>query len=157
MQVRELTTPLFETLAGQMEVERKSKQQGFPWLVDIWKNPTLQELNREMNMRKYGDVRAFLIGRDMYAWNTTDALHAEVAEKFLKGKDVKTTIPIVFVLDGRQAYAMVTDFSKRTIWNHNPAVATAISNHPHIRKLADRVEVDYYDEAIGGSWEQAYA
>lgn len=126
-------------------------------MVDIWENPNQREFNREMNMGKYGDVRAFLVGKDMFAWNTTDAMHAEVFDSFFKGVNVKTIIPIVFALSGRRAYAMVTDFSKRTMWHHKPSVVTAIKNHPHIRRLSNDVEVDFYDEAIVGSWEKAYA
>ena len=155
MRIRDLCRPINESLHGTFENKRMTRRKGLPWMVDVMRNPSLSELG-DLNIRKYGMVRAFMVGKDVLAWNQGDAIHAEAAEGIL-GAEAKKAIPFVFSVEGREAFVMVTDFSQRTIWHENRNTANVIRENPYMKRMFDQLEIGYYNEDIVGDWEEIYA
>ncbi len=150
MRISELTAPIFDRLNVSEKLYRTlAMGPGYASEVNVFKNPTAVELER---MVKWGTVRAWLVGRDMLAFDI--GIHAHV---FRKLDLPKTAIPLMLHPGGGDVIAVVTDASNNTIWRHSPAVKTAIVNHPHMNRLFDQIEVRYYDEDVVGDWEEEYA
>ena len=100
----------------------------------------------------YQEARAFLDGNNIYVWPVFEDLHGNMASKI--GVSSKA-IPLVigFSNRGEIDYCMVTDHSRRTVWDHNPDVYQEIVSHPRLRSLSSSdLDVGYYDLAIVGDW-----
>lgn len=150
MLISELTTPIFDRSNVSEKLYRTlAMGPGYASEVNVFKNPTRVELER---MVQWGTVRAWLVGRDMLAFDP--GIHAHV---FRKLDLPKTSIPLMLYPAVRDVIATVTDASNNTIWRHSPNVKPAIMNHPHMNRLFDQIEVRYYDEDVVGDWEKEYA
>ena len=136
--------PNIKTLIPSVE----NPQTGNP--VDVFKNPTTKEL-KEVSREEGTGTRAFLDGNDIYVWE--GALHRAIQDQ-LKLSDKR--IPLDVATDGNKIYSVrVTDHSKRTKWYHDPEVEEVIKKHPFIKLKADNdFNVEYYDEAIVGPWDE---
>ena len=144
MRIRDLTRPIFEFVYDKAVVPGWASQEP----VVVHKNPAPGELQKIAG--EYSTTRAFLVKDGMLAWGLV--IHAPVAESLGLNKYV---IPIVLYVDGSYADAMVTDFSKRTVWHENPATADAIRGNPYMKKtFRGGVSVSYYNENVVGDWEE---
>ena len=114
--------------------------------VEIYRNPTGKEWK---SIADHGEVRAFLVGDDLLAWQVYDSVHQTVREEL---KLPKESIPLNLWIQGKEAVAVVTDNSKNTPLHHSPDVESVIINHPYFVSKRITVEVGYYDEAIVGPW-----
>jgi hypothetical protein len=142
LKMRELMRIVAEAYAGGFK--------GRNGTVDVLKNPSRPELR---SLTEHESVRMFLLGDDVLAWKTDDALHNEVmiwaGEELHLSNEV---IPIVLYYSGNAADCMVTDFAKRTQWYHNKSTAAVIRNNRYLRAIFSDISVSYFDEDIVGDW-----
>jgi len=123
--------------------------------VTGYKNPTPQQINA---CKEYDQVRAFLVGKDLYVWK--EAIHRAAARTLgLIGKS--DVIPLNMYLSGSNIEAVaVTDFANNTKWHHNPKLKDAILKNKWIKLYANNSDVkdpdfiNYYDSAIYGPWHE---
>jgi len=120
--------------------------------IDTYKNPSMRELRTVARTSAKGDVSAFLVGDDSVVWPTQAAEHDEIARQF---KLPDSSIPLFLTVDhtDRSVLAIVTDFSQYTDWHHHHETANAIRSNGYMSGFSN-VEVDYYDSAEVGDWEQ---
>ena len=120
-----------------------------------YKNPTPKQINE---VKRYDQVRAFLVGKDMYVW--PDALHATAARSLGISGD-SNIIPLNMFLEGSKIGAVsITDFANHTKWHHNPKLKDTITKNKWIKLYANNEDlkdpdfVSYYDQAIYGPWHE---
>ena len=123
--------------------------------VTGYKNPTPKQMN---SCKKFDQVRAFLVGKDMYIWE--EAVHRAAARALGLLSD-SNVIPLNMYLNGSKIGAVaITDFANNTKWHHNPKLKDAILNNKWIKLYADKSDiqdpdfVSYYDSAIYGPWHE---
>lgn len=111
----------------------------------------LVKMDREQG--GYQEARAFLDKDNLYAWPVFDDLHANMAPRIGVNKEA---IPLVIGFDGRGTvkFAMVTDYSRNTIWHHNPDITLEILHHPRLSRISSDLDIGYYDYAIVGDWSE---
>ncbi len=115
--------------------------------VAIYRNPTAKEWK---DCDEYGEVRAFIVGDDVFVWNPFTALHQMVRDHLSLGNEaISVSIGGMF---RNEAYINVTDNTRNTPWHHNPEVIAAIRQCAFIRTHFTSVEIGFYDEAIVGPW-----
>jgi hypothetical protein len=114
---------------------------------EVFKNPDRSEVRKlKADM---DEVRAYLVGDDIFMWNTYQSLHRTVHDELKLPADA---LPIIIYGDvDDEASVVVTDASRSTVWHHNAETRGAIMAHPYFARCED-VEVSYYDEAIVGQW-----
>ena len=120
---------------------------------NVYKNPSMMELKgvaEDHPLEDAGWVGSWLVGNDWYVWSYNDALHYDIEKQL----GIQNGIPLSIAFNDRKAFVVVTDSSKRTNWHHNPDVADAIRNHPHLGSQFNIEDISYYDEAIVGSWHE---
>ncbi len=115
---------------------------------EVFKNPSKQEFRKVEG--KNDQVRAFIVGDDLYVWNVYQSLHQTVREE-LKLPEDSISLTISGKV-GADAYVSVTDNVRHTRWFHNPEVADAIYQNPWIARLFNEIEIDYFDDGIWGDW-----
>ena len=116
--------------------------------VEVFKNPSVKEYKEaSVNDR----ARAFLLNRDMYIWNPYGGIHFEVQEKLKLGKNA---LPIIIFGSIRGNISIVvTDYSKKTIWHHNPKIKEYILKKSYLSKF-NVTDISYFDEMIFGPWDE---
>lgn len=120
--------------------------------AEVFKNPRPGTKEWREILGEYGDgARAFLVGGDVFMWDSLGAIHHQVGEQLKPGR---SAIPVEFYIHKNKLTGVrVTDYSQRTGWDHNPGVVEAIKNHPFVKKYADTdFEVSFWDETIVGDW-----
>lgn len=116
--------------------------------VVIYKNPSRKEWKE---CEQYHNVRAFVVGNDLYIWNPFAAVHQMVREHLgLDGEAISVTISAIF---GQECFVTITDNVRKTKWWHNPEVVDAIHNCHYLNRVFADIEINYYDEDIGGRWD----
>ena len=117
---------------------------------EIFKNPTRAEY--KICSANNSNVRAFLVGPDIYIWNSYTALHQTVREHLQLSPDV---IPIVlYGKIGSESLAEITDNTRHTPLWHSPDVGSMVKRHPWLNKAFKEIEVHYYDQDIEGPWDE---
>jgi phage pi2 protein 07 len=120
---------------------------------EVVKNPSSEDIQR---LSRSNEIRMFLVGDDLYAWNPIELLHEEVASELQLGQN---RIPLFgLTLKGKIFNVWVTDSSKNTSWHHDPKVKNIIMQNPNLMKLMhqemrNNPDIGYYDQDIGGNWD----
>jgi|GEM_PF-4260096 len=119
--------------------------------VELFINPTSKELQQ---LESHDTIRAFLTEDDCIAWDSNLALHYEVSENINLDKNT-VSILLYYTPSEPNILILVTDFTKKSQWFHNPNLADWIKDHPYIQSLADEgyIDISYFDEDIYGDWE----
>lgn len=120
--------------------------------VELFINPTSKELQQLAN---HDTIRAFLTEDDCIAWDPSLAIHYEVSENIDLDKNSAVSILLYYTPSEPDILILVTDFTKKSQWFHNPELADWIKNHSYIQSLADEdyIEISYFDEDVYGDWE----
>ncbi len=123
-------------------------QYGRGQACEVFKNPDRREYKAAK--ADNDDVRAFLVGDDIYVWNTFQAVHRAVRDE-LKLPD--TAVPLnLYGTPGSEGLANVSDATQGTPLWHNPEVYDMVQEHPYLLRAFTEIEITYYDEAIVGDW-----
>lgn len=149
---------LFLKLINEEWIENipASEYHGLKDPVKVYKNPSQTEL---MSCVLYDEVRAFLLGDDMWVWSI-DATHHRVINYLGMGKNQDVIPLIMYIVGGLITGVTVTDYSEHTKWHMDPEVEYAITNNRYIQLKSDpeMVEdpefVSYYNEAEVGRWDE---
>ena len=121
----------------------------------VYLNPTRQEILSSSLVDKWNTLRAFIYpSGDLVVWQ--GVLHGEVRSNLPDWiKDLGEPISTYIYTEGSSnGLVVVTDYSRHTKWHHNPEVAKVIRGNKGIRQLFSTVDINYYDEAIVGDWEE---
>jgi hypothetical protein len=117
----------------------------------IYKNPTSKELNN-----RYNEVRMYIIGEDVYSWQSTELLHGEVAR--MLNFDNKRIPLIAGLYHNKILNAFVTDDSKHTIWHENGKVVNAILSNKNFMTITtpdfNSKHIEFYNQDIVGDWKE---
>lgn len=116
---------------------------------DIFINPDNKELRE---IKKGYDEFAIIIpnDKDTIAFNR-GTLHQSVIDQLKINKDM---VSATAFSEGRKLYVSVSDATKRGKWFHNPAIGDFIRSNKFIQRKWSDIEIDYYDDAIVGDWEE---
>jgi oligoribonuclease (3'-5' exoribonuclease)/8-oxo-dGTP pyrophosphatase MutT (NUDIX family) len=123
--------------------------------AEIYLNPSPREIQKMKG--EYSQIRALLDGDKIFMWDAYQAIHFQVWEELKKANLIgPDPISLDMYFNGTKvAEVMVTDFTEKTKWHHDPKLKEIILNNPTIKRIAEPdMNVSYYDEAIVGPWEE---
>lgn len=149
-----MASPLLNALRSLVKSEFAWSYSNDAGTVEIFKNPSSKELN-EVGNSWHEDIRAMITSTDLYIWPGWVALHYEVEQQLKNAGLIKgDPVPLMLFRDGSKVAAvMVTDSSKRGIWDQNPKVKDSILHNPVLKRLAiPDFDIHYYNEDIVGPW-----
>lgn len=116
---------------------------------DVFKNPSRKEW-REI-AGQHDEVRAYIVGDDVFAWPVFGDLHANVA----RALGITNGISVLIMGDYRgEASIQVTDATRHTSWLHNPGTADAIRDCAFLDRTFEFIEIGFFDETVVGDWSE---
>ena len=116
--------------------------------TEVFKNPTRKELKGILE--EWEDFRAFLTNeKDCIAFSS-GLLHHDVRGGMNLPRD---SLALQIWIYGNTISIRVTDNNRGNKWHHNPKIRDFIMNHKYLKRFKIE-DIDYYDEAIVGPWEE---
>lgn len=120
--------------------------------TDIFINPTTKELKEILKTRD--EMRCILPNdKDMICFDAF-TLHQSVREQLKLPKDSLTLTAYTWGM--KDIDVTVTDNIRNTKWQESPETAVFIRSHKFLNKKFKLGDINYWNEAIVGDWEQNY-
>lgn len=150
--VRSIKGPGWQGIGGKIAARDVVEINGKD--LPVFVNPSRTEMRGlQMNYMARGWLSGD--GQTLVAWCGYDAIHNHVLHAYLQNfawGQTKNRIPVEIWGNTVQ----VTDSSRNTVWHHNPYLKQLLMASPAVRRAlgGPPKEINYYDEAIVGPWEE---
>ena len=118
--------------------------------TDVFINPDGKELKEIL--KKRDEMRIILPNNKDFIAFDVFTLHQSVREQMGLPKDSLTLMG--YVWGGRDLDVTVTDNIRNTKWDESPETAEFIRNHKYLNRKFKLGDINYYNEAIVGDWEE---